>query len=98
MAAAPNELTERQPVAPIDFTADMHCPLLGLFGQEDRRLSPDEVAKTEAVLKQHGKTYEFHTYGETGHAFFSIDRPHYRPEAAVDGWNKVFAWFGTYLR
>ena len=97
VAAAPDELTERQPVAPIDFTPDLHCPLLGLFGKEDQRPSPEEVAKTEAALKQHGKTYQFHTYENAGHAFFSVDRPHYRPEAAVDGWSKVFAWFGTYL-
>ncbi len=44
VAAAPDELTERQPVAPIDFTPDLHCPLLGLFGQEDRRPSPEEPA------------------------------------------------------
>ena len=97
VAAAPDELTERQPVAPIDFTPDLHFPLLGLFGKEDQRPSPEEVAKTEAALKQHGKTYEFHTYENAGHAFFSVDRPHYRSEAAVDGWSKVFAWFGTYL-
>ena len=26
-----DELTEKQPVAPIDYTADLSCPLLGLF-------------------------------------------------------------------
>jgi Dienelactone hydrolase family len=25
-----------------------------------------------------------------GHAFFSVDRPAFRPEAAVDGWTKIF--------
>jgi carboxymethylenebutenolidase len=97
VAASPDELTERQPVAPIDFTADLHCPLLGLFGKEDRRPSPEEVAKTEEELKRWGKTYEFHMYDNAGHAFFSVDRPNYRPEAAVDGWKKVFAWFSKYL-
>src|SRR5215471_17630104 len=48
--------------APIDFTKDLQCPLLGLFGVEDTRPSPDDTAKTEAALKQHNKTYEFHTY------------------------------------
>jgi carboxymethylenebutenolidase len=97
VAASPDELTERQPVAPIDFTADLHCPLLGLFGKEDSRPSPEEVRKTEEELKRLGKTYEFHMYDNAGHAFFSVDRPHYRPEAAVDGWKKVFDWFGKYL-
>jgi carboxymethylenebutenolidase len=97
VAAKPDELTSRQPVAPIDFTRDLPCPLLGLFGAEDTRPSPEDTAKTEAALRQHNKTYEFHTYDNAGHAFFSVDRPHYRPHAAVDGWQKVLAWLGKHL-
>jgi carboxymethylenebutenolidase len=97
VVAPPEELTERQPVAPIEFTETLGCPLLGLFGKEDARPSPDDVAKTEEVLKRFGKTYEFHFYENAGHSFFSVDRPNYRPEAAVDGWNKVFDFYGRYL-
>jgi len=53
----------RQPAAPIDYTKDLRCPLLGLFGREDQRPLPGDVAKTEEELKKWGKTYEFHTYG-----------------------------------
>ena len=97
VAAKPEELSPRQPVAPIDFTKDLQCPLLGLFGIEDTRPSPADAAKTEEALKKFGKTYEFHTYENAGHAFFSVDRPQYRVHAAVDGWKRVFAWFGKYL-
>lgn len=97
VVAPPEQLTERQPVAPIDLTADLNCPMLGLFGKEDRRPSPADVAKTEEELKRLGKTYEFHMYDDAGHSFFSVDRPTYRVEAAVDGWKKVFIWFGKYL-
>jgi carboxymethylenebutenolidase len=95
---SPDELTARQPVAPIDYSADLSCPLLGLFGKEDGRPSPADVAKTEAELKRLGKTYEFHSYDNAGHSFFSVDRPAYRQAAAVDGWEKIFAWYGKYLR
>ena len=98
VAAKPEELTPRQPVAPIDLTQKLQCPLLGFFGIEDTRPSPADAAKTEAALKQFGKTYEFHTYENAGHAFFAVDRPQYRVHAAVDGWKKVFAWFGKHLR
>ena len=98
VAAKPEELTPRQPVAPIDFTRDLQCPLLGFFGIEDTRPSPADAAKTEEALKKAGKTYEFHTYENAGHAFFAVDRPQYRVHAAMDGWKKVFAWFGKYLR
>ena len=97
VAAPPEELTERQPVAPIDLTETLGCPLLGLFGKEDQRPSLADVAEIEEALKRFGKTYEFHSYENAGHAFFSVDRPSYRPEAAVDGWKKVFDFFGRYL-
>lgn len=97
VVAAPDQLTERQPVAPIDFTRDLSCPLLGLFGREDGRPSPEDVAKTEEELKRFGKTFEFHMYDNAGHAFFSVDRPNFRVEAALDGWNRAFDWFGKHL-
>ena len=98
VVAKPEELTPRQPVAPIELTRDLQCPLLGLFGVEDTRPSPADTAKTKEALDKFGKTYEFHTYDNAGHAFFAVDRPQYRQAAAVDGWEKVFAFFGKHLR
>ncbi len=94
---APNELTPKQPVAPIDYTRDLPCPILGLFGEEDQSPTPAHVAQLEEALKQHGKTYEFHMYPKAGHGFFYYHRPAYRQEQAVDGWEKIFAFLGTYL-
>ena len=51
----------------------------------------------EAELKRHGKTYEFHRYDGAGHGFFYYHTPMYRPEQAMDGWEKVFAFFGRRL-
>lgn len=96
--ASADQLTPLQPVAPIDYTASIACPLLGLFGRDDTSPTPEQVDQTEAELKRHGKTYEFHMYDGAGHAFFAVDRPAYRPAQAVDGWQKVFTWFGKYLQ
>jgi carboxymethylenebutenolidase len=81
----------------VDKTPQLSCPLLGLFGAEDKYPSPEHVKELEEALKAAGKTYEFHTYENAGHAFFSVDRPSYRVEAAVDGWEKIFAFYGKYL-
>lgn len=81
----------------IGLAQDLRCPLLGLFGADDKFPSPEQVEEMEKVLKYLGKTYEGHTYEGAGHAFFSTERPSYRPEAAIDGWEKVFTWFGKYL-
>jgi carboxymethylenebutenolidase len=81
----------------VDKTPSLSCPLLGLFGEEDKYPSPEHVAELEEALKVNGKTYEFHSYPDTGHSFFSVNRPAYRVEAANDGWEKIFAFYGKYL-
>jgi carboxymethylenebutenolidase len=97
VVAGKEELTAKQPVAPVDYTAELSCPVLGLFGEEDRNPTPEHVAKLEEVLKEQGKTYEFHMYPAAGHGFFYHDRGAYRQEQAVDGWKKIFAFGQKYL-
>src|SRR5580700_5164884 len=81
----------------IGLAPDLSCPLLGLFGAEDQYPAPAEVAELEKALADAGKTYSFHSYEGAGHAFFATNRTSYRPEAANDGWEKIFAFFGRYL-
>ena len=94
---AEEDLNENMPVAPIDLTADLSCPLLGLFGEDDQNPSSAQVELHEAALKQHGKSYEFHNYPDAGHGFFYHDRPMYRVEQAMDGWQRIFEFFGRHL-
>jgi carboxymethylenebutenolidase len=98
VVAAPDQLTPRQPAAPIQYTPDLQAPLLGIFGNEDQSPNPEEVNQHEQELKRHGKRYEFHRYDGAGHGFFYYHRPAYRQEQAMDGWEKVFAFFETHLK
>ena len=91
------EITPKMPVAPIEFTKNLACPILGLFGNEDAAPTPEQVNQHEAELKKHGKDYDFHRYDGAGHAFFYYDRPAYRVQQALDGWKKVFAFFDKHL-
>jgi carboxymethylenebutenolidase len=91
-------LNENFPVAPLDYTKDLPCPILGLFGADDRSPTPEQVSTHEAELKKHGKTYEFHMYTDAGHGFFYHNRPAYRQQQAVDGWEKIFAFLEKHLR
>ncbi|MFC4588903.1 dienelactone hydrolase family protein [Sphaerisporangium corydalis] len=77
--------------------ADLSCPLLGLFGEDDTYPGPEEVGVLDAELDKLGKEHEFHIYPDAGHAFFSVDRPAYRPAAAVDGWKRIFDFYGRHL-
>ncbi len=87
-----------QRVAPIDFTENITAPLLGIFGNDDQNPNPDEVNRIEERLKALGKTYEFYRYDGAGHGFFNVAGVAYRPQQAVDGWQKVFGWYGRYLK
>jgi carboxymethylenebutenolidase len=93
----PKHLSPQRPVAPIDYTARIACPLLGIFGNEDRNPTVEQVNETEAALKREGKSYEFHRYDGAGHGFFAVDRSGYRPEQAVDAWGHVLRFFGEQL-
>jgi carboxymethylenebutenolidase len=85
------------PVDPLDLSKDLSCPLLGIFGKEDRRPSPEHVAKIDAELKRLGKTYELVSYDGAGHSIFATNRADYRPLVAEQGWKKIFEWYGKYL-
>ncbi len=81
----------------VGLLPDLSCPLLGLFGAEDRHPAPAEVARLDQELTRLGKEHEFHSYEGAGHGFFAAGRPSYRPEAAADGWERIWAFFDRQL-
>jgi carboxymethylenebutenolidase len=93
----PDQLSPQRPVAPIDLTPQLNAPLIGLFGNDDMAPSPDQVNQHEQALIDNGKTYVFHRYDGAAHGFFYYHMPTYRQQAAMDGWDKVDAFFKQYL-
>jgi carboxymethylenebutenolidase len=98
VVCAKEELTPAQPVAAIDYTKDLSCPLLGIFGNEDQNPPPAQVNQQEKALKKFGKDYKFHRYDGAGHGFWYYHTDRYRPVQAMDAWSKVFAFFGEHLQ
>ena len=94
----PEDLTPARPIAPADLADGIACPLLGIFGNEDRSPTAEEVDELEEILKKLGKNYEFHRYDGAGHGIWYYDKPMYRQEQAMDSWNKVLAFFDRYLK
>jgi carboxymethylenebutenolidase len=84
-----------QPI--VTRTPSLSCPLLGLFGKEDKFPSPEHVAELEQALREAGKTYEFHSYDDANHGFMQVDSARYHPQSAVDAWGKILDWFGRYV-
>lgn len=81
----------------VDQLSGLRCPLLGLFGKEDKYPAPEHVEELARILTVNDKEHEFHTYEGAGHSFFSVDRPAYRPEAALEGWERIADFFDRYL-
>ena len=90
---AKSELT---PVSPPDQIALLKVPVLGLYGAADQGIPVADVEKFRDALKANHKKSEFVIYPDTPHGFNADYRPSYRPEAALDGWKRMLAWFKKY--
>lgn len=75
----------------------LSCPLIGMFGNDDKTPSPAHVDELDRLLTGYGKEHEFHRYDDAGHAFFAVDRPAYRQAAATDGWRRIDAAFARLI-
>ena len=87
------QASELTPKHPVDIAAQLHAPVLGLYGGADAGIPNDTVDRMRAALKAAGKPSEIHTYPDMPHAFHADYRPSYRKAAAEDGWKRLLAWF-----
>jgi carboxymethylenebutenolidase len=55
------------------------------------------MERLSALLDDAGKPHSFHYFEGAGHAFFSPDRPSYRPEAAKQGWQLILDFYAGRL-
>ena len=79
----------------------INAPILGLFGGLDQGITPDDVHKFEAAMKQQGKKVDIKVYDDAGHAFENPDNkntPGYRPPDAADAWQRTITFLAEYLK
>ena len=82
----------------VHLAKDLSCPLLGLFGGDDQYPSPEDVAELEKALAEAGKKLRVPQLpGRRPRLFRRPTGPSFRPEAAKDGWARIFDFFGRYL-
>jgi carboxymethylenebutenolidase len=82
---------------PFDRTANIQCPVMGSFGDQDQNPTVDDVSKIEAELKKSGKQYDFKMYPGAGHGFFCDERSSYHEPSAKDAWDRTLDWFKKHL-
>jgi len=88
--------TDLQPKYPIDLAADLKCPVLGLYGGQDKSIPTESVDRMAAACKAAEKTCEFKVYPDAAHGFNADYRPSYNQADAKDAWGLMLAWFKKY--
>lgn len=87
------ERTELTPKYPIDIASTLKVPVLGLYGGKDTGIPVDTVEQMRDRLKSSSSKSEIIVYPDAPHAFFADYRPSYREKEALDGWQRLQAWF-----
>ena len=87
------EPTPLQARNPIDVVAQLHAPVLGLYGGADTGIPAESIDRMRKALAAAGKQAQIHIYPDAPHAFHADYRPSYRREDAEDGWKRMLAWF-----
>ncbi len=80
-------------VADID-PANVHVPVLGLYGEQDTGILPADV---RAFYSKLTVPHDLTIYPQAGHAFFDHTRSSWVQSASEDAWQKAIAFFTKYL-
>ncbi len=82
-----------------DAIKKINAPILGLFGGQDHGITPDDVHKFEATMKQLGKKIDVKIYDDAGHAFENPNnKTGYRPDDTANAWNRTVSFFAETLK
>lgn len=81
---------------PLEKLADIHCPVLGVYGKTDERITSQVPAVAQAMLNA-GKQFEYKIYPGAGHAFFNDTGERYNAAAADDAWALTLSYLRAHL-
>jgi carboxymethylenebutenolidase len=81
---------------PLDLVKDIHAPVLGLYGGQDKGIPEADIEAMRAAAKAAGKTIDIHVYPDAQHGFLADYRPSYNAAASEDAWKKMLAFFAAH--
>ena len=85
------------PVLDVARLKVLHGPVLGIWANKDRSITPEKVAQFDQALTEAGVKHEFHAY-DADHAFANPSGGRYNGEAAKDAWDKTLKFLAANLR
>ena len=96
--ATPAQITAGQPW-PVDLADDLKAPVLGLYGGKDQGIPLASVEQMRQALARAGQTRSrIVVYDDAPHGFHADYRASYVEADAKDGWAKLLATFGEFLK
>ncbi len=77
----------------------INAPILGIFGGQDKGITPADVKQFTAQMKALGKTADIHIFDDAGHAFENPNnKAGYRADDAAEAWKLTAAFLAKYLK
>jgi carboxymethylenebutenolidase len=87
------KITDLTPQNPEDIAGDVRCPVLALYGGQDKSIPQETIEKRQKACTDAGKTCESKVFPDAQHGFMADYRPSYNADAAKDAWARMLAWF-----
>ena len=84
--------------SPFERSGEIHCPVQGHFGEDDKNPSPEDMRKLDAELTKFNKPHEFFSYPNAGHAFLDNTKESYRSVAAEQAWPRALDFLKRHLQ
>jgi carboxymethylenebutenolidase len=81
----------------VDLAPGLQTPWLGLYGDRDKGIPPDQVEALRAAAATAPVTTEVVRYADAEHGFNNDDRPDvFAAGAAEDAWRRTLSWLDLY--
>jgi carboxymethylenebutenolidase len=78
---------------------NIQAPILGIFGAQDKGITPDDVHKFAEAMQRLGKKIDKKIYDDAGHAFENPNnKDGYRPADAADAWQRTVDFLASNLK
>ena len=77
----------------------INAPILGIFGGQDKGITPADVNKFESQMKALGKTVDIHIFPDAGHAFENPNnKAGYRADDTAEAWKLTTVFLAKNLK
>ena len=83
----------------LELLTSLQAPVMGNFGEEDKNITAWAVERFRPTMERLGKSLDMKVYPGAPHGFHRHTTPHvYRPDAAIDAFQRTLEFFDGTLK